>query len=169
MSVQERGGRKLCSVLGVTVPGRSERKSWNRDTRFPCNTGSQGVCRKTGVGYEIQCVVCEDNNIVSKYAGESGRNLFTRGNDYVREIAKKVADKLLWKHIIDKHEGIMITPMFYHFKMIAVQFFRQPQRRKAHEGVRIVHLDPATRMNSKLEFRQGTNICLRVVRGVGEV
>jgi hypothetical protein len=61
----------------------------------------------------------------------------------------------------------MIVPMFSHFKMRAVHFFRQPQRRKANEGVRIVHLDPATRMNSKLEFRQGTNICLRVVRGVG--
>ena len=95
--------------------------------------------------------------------------MFTRGNDYVREVAKKVADKPLWKHIIDKHAGVMITPMFYHFKMKAIQFFRQPQRRKAHEGVRIVHLDPTTRLNSKLEFRQGTNICLRVVRGVGEV
>ena len=63
----------------------------------------------------------------------------------------------------------MEVPLFSHFTMMAVQFFRQPQRRKAHEGVRIVHLDHATRMNSKLEFRQGTNILLRVVRGVGAV
>ena len=54
-------------------------------------------------------------------------------------------------------------------KMKPVQFFRHSQRRKADEGVRIVHLDPVTRLNSKLEFRQGTNICLRVVRGVGAV
>ena len=54
----------------------------------------------------------------------------------------------------------MEVPMFSHFTMKAVQFFRQPQRRKAHEGVRIVHLDHATRMNSKLEFRQETNILL---------
>ena len=167
ITVQERGGKKLGSVLGVTVPGRSEKKSCGRDTCFPCNTGSEGVCRKTGVGYEIQCTVCEENSIDSKYSGESGRNLYTRGNDYVREVAKKIADKPLWKHIIDKHEGNMIVLMFSHFKMRAVHFFRQPQRRKANEGVRIVHLDPATRMNSKLEFRQGTNICLRVVRGVG--
>ena len=60
----------------------------------------------------------------------------------------------------------MEVQMFSHFTMKAVQFFRQPQRRKAHEGVRIVHLDHATRMNSKLEFRQGTNILLIVVRGV---
>ena len=103
---------------------------------------------------------------------EAGRKMrqtfYSRGNDYVKEVAKKIADKPLWKHIIEKHEGNMIVPMFSHFKMKAVDFYRQPQRRKANEGVRIVHLDPATRMNSKLEFRQGTNIGLRVVRGVGQ-
>ena len=85
----------------------------------------------------------------------------------VKKSQEKIADKPLWKHILEKHGGNMIVPMFDHFKMKAVKFFRQPQRIKANEGVRIVHLDPATRMNSKLEFRQGTNICLRVVRGVG--
>ena len=107
--------------------------------------------------------------MVAKYAGESGRNLFIRRSDYVKEVAKKVADKPLWKHKIYKHAGIMITPMFYHFKMKAIQIFIQPQRRKAHKGKRIVHLDLATRMNSKLEFRQGTNICMRVVSEVGAV
>ena len=63
----------------------------------------------------------------------------------------------------------MIVPMFENLKIKPVQFFRQPQRRKANEGVRIVHLDPETRMNSKDEFRQGTNICMKVVRGVGTV
>ena len=36
--------------------------------------------------------------------------------------------------------------------------------RKANEGVRISHLDLETRMNSRDEFRQGTNI---MIRGVG--
>ena len=169
ITVQKRGGRRLGSVLGVTVPGRSQRESCSRASCFFCSTGSVGVCRKTGVGYNIQCVVCENSNIESKYAGETGRNLFTRGNEYVKEVEKKIADKPLWKHILEKHGGIMEVPMFSHFTMKAVQFFRQPQRRKAHEGVRIVHLDHATRMKSKLEFRQRTNILLRVVRGVGAV
>ena len=45
--------------------------------------------------------------------------------------------------------------------------FSKPQRRKANEGVRIAHLDPETRMNSKDEFMQGTNIFMHAVRGVG--
>ena len=155
-------------MLGVTVPGRSRREACERDTCFPCNTGSPGVCRKTGVGYEIQCTVCKDNNnIVSKYAGESGRNLFKRGEDHVKDVARNSTDKPLGKHIKEKHGGIMEVPTFLHFTMKATQFFRHPQRRKANEGVRIANLDPDTRMNSKDEFRQGTNIMMQPVRGVG--
>mgnify|MGYP001465026839 CR=1 FL=1 len=51
--------------------------------------------------------------------------------------------------------------------MKVTNFFSKPQRRKANEGVRIAHLDPETRMNSKDEFLQGTNIFKHAVRGVG--
>ena len=61
----------------------------------------------------------------------------------------------------------MSVPMFSHFKMEVVRFFSSAQRRKADEGVRIAHLDPDTRMNSKDEFLQGTNLFLIPVRGVG--
>ena len=70
-------------------------------------------------------------------------------------------------HIEDKHEGVMSVPMFSHFRMEVVQFFASAQRRKADEGVRIAHLDPETRMNSKDEYLQGTNLFLVPVRGVG--
>ena len=51
--------------------------------------------------------------------------------------------------------------------MVQTGVFFKPQRRKANEGVRISHLDPETRMNSRDEFRQGTNIMMRAMRGVG--
>ena len=54
-----------------------------------------------------------------------------------------------------------------HFEMVQTGVFFKPQRRKANEGVRISHLDPETRMNSGDEFRQGTNIMMRAMRGVG--
>ena len=68
---------------------------------------------------------------------------------------------------MEKHGGVMQVPMFSHFKMKLTNIFSKPQRRKADKGVRIVHLDPNTRMNSKLEFLQGTNLFLQPVRGVG--
>ena len=68
------------------------------------------------------------------------------------DVDKKRGNKPLWKHIQEKHGGVMSVPMFSHFKMEVVQFFASAQRRKADEGVRIAHLDPDTRMNSKDEF-----------------
>ena len=117
------------------------------------------------MGYRITCNECEDE--VAKYEGESGRNMFIRGCEHAQDVAKKAVDKPLWKHIVDKHEGVMARPIFSQFKMDATNFFRSAQRRKANEGVRIANLNPETRMNSCNEFRQGTNITMRPVRGVG--
>ena len=166
LSVQERGGKQLGQLLGTSVPGASNKKHCERQSCFPCNTGQEGVCRRTGVGYEISCNLCAQ--IVSKYAGESGKNMFCRGEEHVADAKKKAADKPLWKHILDKHGGRMVIPIFQHFSMTRTGVFFKPQRRKANEGVRISNLNPDTRMNSKDEFRQGTNITMRPVRGVGE-
>ena len=119
------------------------------------------------MGYQIDCNVCSDTSIISQYAGETGKNLFKRGTDYVQDVNKKRENKPLWKHIVDMHGGVMVIPMFEHFSMKKTETFRKPQRRKANEGVRIFHLDPETRMNSKNEFMQGTNIFVQPLRGVG--
>ena len=166
LSVQERGGRQLGQVLGTSVPGASKRKHCQRPRCFPCNTGQEGVCRRTGVGYEISCSICEQT-ICSKYAGETGRNLFKRGDEHLNDLEKRVAEKPLWKHIQEKHGGRMEVDIFEHFNMTLKGIFFKPQRRKADEGVRISHLNPDTRMNSKDEFRQGTNITMRPIRGLG--
>ena len=79
-----------------------------------------------------------------------------RGCDYVKDVEKKRTNKPLWKHIVEKHGGVMELALFSQFSMKLVQFFEKPQRRKANEGVRIVHLNPDSRMNSKDEFLQGT-------------
>ena len=90
-----------------------------------------------------------------------------RGGEHMTDCEKKAKEKPLWKHIIEKHEGRMEIDIFEHFEMIQTGVFFKPQRRKANEGVRISHLDPETRMNSRDEFRQGTNIMMRAMRGVG--
>ena len=120
------------------------------------------------MGYEICCEVRGHNNLESKYAGESGKNLFGRGCEYFNDFWKKRVNKPLLKHIVEKHQGdTKGVPMFSHFSMKLTSVFAKPQRRKANEGVRISHLDPNTRMNSKDEFLQDTNIFIQPVRGVG--
>ena len=167
LSVQERGGRRLAQELGLTVPGRSQKMNCQRFNCFPCNTGNEGVCRKTGAGYQIDCIVCGEVTVTNKYAGETGKNLYNRGENHVTDVEKKRTNSPLWKHILEKHNGVMAIPIFSHFEMKLIQFFSKPQRRKANEGVRISHLDPDIRMNSKDEFLQGCNIYMQPVRGVG--
>ena len=99
MSVQERGGRRLGQELGITVPGGSSKDHCRREKCFTCNTGQEGVCRRTGAGYNITCTICE-NTIKGEYAGETGKNLFMRGLDYVKDVEKKRTKKPLWKHIV---------------------------------------------------------------------
>ena len=60
LSVQERGGKQLGQLLGTSVPGASSKKNCGRQMCFPCNTGQEGICRKTGVGYKITCNLCEE-------------------------------------------------------------------------------------------------------------
>ena len=90
-----------------------------------------------------------------------------RGEEHLSDLEKRVAEKPLWKHIQEKHQGRMDVTPFEHFEMSLKGTFLKPQRRKADEGVRISHLNPDTRMNSRDEFRQGTNIIMRAVRGLG--
>ena len=110
--------------------------------------------------------MCENSNIQSQYAGETGKNLYVRGCNYVGDVEKKRENKPPWKHVIAKHGGVLQVPMFSHFKMKLKPFFSKLQRRKADEGIRMVHLNPETRMNCKLEFLQRTNLFLQPVRGV---
>ena len=75
------------------------------------------------MGYQIDCNVCSDTNVISQYAGETGKNLFKRGSDYVQDVAKKRENKPLWKHIVDMHGGVMLIPMFDHFSMTMTDYF----------------------------------------------
>ena len=63
--------------------------------------------------------------------------------------------------------SVMVVPIFQHFSMKMTKVFKKPQYRKADEGLRIARLDPETTMNSKDEFKQGTNIFVQPMKGVG--
>ena len=76
MCVTERGGRRLGDELGTTAPGASSREHCRREQCFPCHSGQVGVCRRTGVGYQIDCNICSGTNVISQYAGETGKNVF---------------------------------------------------------------------------------------------
>ena len=145
LSVQERGGKQLGQLLGITTPGASNEKNCGRQTCFPCNTGHEGVCRRTGVGYKIVCNLCEET-VSSEYAGETGKNLFCRGVDHVADAQRRAADKPLWKHILDKHEGRLVSPIFEQNRSIC-----QAAEEKSQRGSK--NFKPQSRHSYELQGR----------------
>ena len=89
------------------------------------------LCRRTGVGYEIVCNLCEER-VASEYAGETGGNLFCRGVDHVADAQKRAANKLLWKNILDKHERKLEISIFEHFSISRPGVFVMPQRWRSY-------------------------------------
>ena len=89
LTIQERGGRKLGHTLGHSVPGARGALNCGREK---CNSGGkEGSCRKTGAGYRITCNVCEEE-VLCKYEGETGRNLYARGDEHAQDVARKAVE-----------------------------------------------------------------------------
>ena len=60
----------MCRKTSFTDPGDLKKH------RLPCKT--------PGVGYEALCLNCKEKGKMSKYFGETGRNMALRGAEHVR-------------------------------------------------------------------------------------
>ena len=80
--------------------------------------------RRRRLGHELGCTMPGRS---TRYAGETGKNMYMKGCNYVADVDKKRTNKPLWKHIVEKQRGVMAVPMFSHFKMKLVKILTQPQ------------------------------------------
>ena len=119
--------------------------------------GNKGLeCRKTsrwGIGYEIQCLECDENGKKSLYHGETSRTHYTRIKENLHQSRVTCNEnKPLLKHSIIHHPGKQVK-----FKIAKTGSFQDPLSRQINEGVRINNStsDPGFLINSKAEFHQG--------------
>ena len=164
--VVEQGGIPLHSILVNTEP-RSEDHCSKTDCQ-PCISGqskNQSCHRGAlgGVGYEAECLICQQEGKVALYHGESSRTLYTRSKEHWSDYGKRKADKPLFKHQKNLHPGQVAQ-----FNIKATKFFKDPLTRQINEGVRINNSQSSLDclMNSKAEFRQGEVARVVLVRGV---
>ena len=124
-----------------------------------CHKGALG-----GVGYEMECNICKEDNKVAVYHGESSRTLFTRTKEHMTGFTSKKKDNPLFKHQTNFHPGLQPN-----YTMKALRFFKDPLTRQINEGVRINNSrsSPDYLMNSKSEFRQGEVARVTITRGLG--
>ena len=153
--VVEQGGVPLHAILVKPLP-RSDDTCTKRDCQpcqgeqtrhLSCHKGTLG-----GVGYELQCNICKEEDKVAVYHGESSRTFYTRTKEHMAGYTSKRKENPILKHQTNFHPG-----QEPNYIMKALKFYKDPLTRQINEGVRInnTRSTPGYLMNSKSEFRQG--------------
>ena len=145
IKVVERSGRKIKSLLQVNDP-LSDKRCSKEDHCFVCESGiSEGVCRSSGVDYDIQC---QDRLCKHMYNGQSGKNGYSRGLEHVDDFKKRREKSIMWKHCREKHGG-----KIRRFKMSIRKVVRNdPTKRQITEAIYINKTDPNLCMNDRTEW-----------------
>ena len=99
--VQTRAG-KANKQLAKSEPLKS--KKCGRNDCFPCTTRG-GKCEKNGAGYLVRCETCLKAGKLSTYAGETGRNGYSRGREHLDALRLEDDENPLWKHCLVEHGG----------------------------------------------------------------
>ena len=142
----EKNGRKLIETIRVSDPFRENCKE---EDCLPCrNTNRYANCRKTNIGYTIQCKNCQSKGKTQVYEGESCRNMYQRSREHIKLMEKKKEGSVLNKHIEEKHTNDEIVE----FEMKLAGTFQTPLQRIINEGVRISNRNDKELMNTKTEF-----------------
>ncbi|EYC44537.1 hypothetical protein Y032_0458g1830 [Ancylostoma ceylanicum] len=104
-----------------------------------CPYGKVGDCGKTGVIYELECLVCH-----ARYIGETGRPLYVRINEHLASKKRESLVTPLGKHRREDHGG---NDFGVRCRILACE--QQTSSRKALEACWISARNP--RMNSRNE------------------
>ena len=96
------------------------------------------------------------------YAGETGRNGYSRGKEHLDALRLEDKENPLWKHCLVEHGGVKAV-----FSMKAVGRFYSCLVRHVNEAVRIVMSEADCVMNIKAEFHQSPLVRMVPVTGGG--
>ena len=139
--VVEKAGLTMKKVLQRSDP--YEKRRCERDDCVVCEYGRPGQCRNRGCGYQLLCKA--DGK---KYRGQTGRSLYERIGEEVRDWRNEVDENPLWRHSQLFHQG----GDFDIEVKVTDKSFGMPSRRMITESVMIEQLGENETMNSKQEW-----------------
>ena len=90
--VQERAGIKYKS-LAKSEPLKNKKCDRQESSIF---NRKGGKCEKNGIGYEIKCEHCDNDDKSSLYEGKTGRKGFTRGAEHLAALRLESEVSPLW-------------------------------------------------------------------------
>ena len=158
--VTETSGSQLRRVLPNTNPWQG--MDCKRQECYTCNQGGEKLenCKKRNILYESSCVLCNPevtakqskkkklSNCQGVYVGETGRSIFERAGEHLRDAQGKQEDSHMIKHWLTDHSELETPPKF---KIKVIGSFRDALSRQLSEAVRI-DLRGGGVLNSKTEY-----------------
>ena len=129
---------------------RSNPFGWRSCERGDCPTCVRGIevnCRARGVVYEIECVDCTTTER-KMYRGQSGRSLYERMKEHVKNWEEGTDDSCLHTHAEKFHHG----GQFQIDVRLLKECYGRPTSRMVSEAVLIQDLPAEQSMNSKAEW-----------------
>ena len=121
---------------------------------FLCESGSNGGSHtRSGAHYSGICTICEEENISSRYDGETGRNGYYRcTKGHKKDIVDKNNKNAFSKHLEIFHPDKVGDPTA--FKLKVESTFKKCLDRQVTEGIYIHNSKSDNVLNSKSEFLQ---------------
>ena len=138
--VVERAGLTMKKVLQRSDPYM---KRCERDDCPVCDMGKPGDCRTRRCGYQLTCK--EDGR---KYRGQTGRSLYERVKEEIRDLGMEGEKSPLWRHAQLFHQGLGFD---MEVKVID-KCFGKPSRQMIKEAVMTERLKEDETMNIKHEW-----------------
>ena len=108
-----------------------------------CEFGMAGECRTRGCVYQLKCE--EDGKV---YRGQTGRSVYERVKEEIRDWQKKGEKSPLWRHSELFHQGCG----FDLGVKVTDKCFGKPSKRMITEAVMIEQLGESETMNNKYEW-----------------
>ena len=146
-------------IAVAEVPGRNVKRRVQRSDPFQDNVcedkdkcmickneNGRGMCRRTGVTYEVECKECGE-----RYIGETSRNGYTRGREHMEDIVRKNKESPLVVHGEEKHGRVRLED--YVMKVTGM-YGEDATKRQIAEAITIQHNQGSALINRQDEWRQ---------------
>ena len=153
--VLETGGVTVKHTIQKSNPSASPGCTDNNCIACVRGRGEGGPCRRSNVGYQMECGLCDDMAVQTDdqdcrttYIGETSRNVYTRGKEHIYKYETAHSDSFMQKHQQEVHD---CQPAVFNTKVTGG--FRDCLTRQVAEGVAIRRCKTRV-LNSKSEWHQ---------------
>ena len=116
--------------------------------------GIKGSCKTKSITYTSTCTVCTGLGRTTQYIGESGRSIFERSREHLRQAKTKNTKSHIREHLEAQHPGVTPEPWVFRFSITGS--YRSALDRQLSEAIQISRAsgNNETILNSKLEFNR---------------